>query len=565
MVRSTFFGFEASKSALFSSQKALDIVGNNLANANTDGYTRQRVETTATTYSASINRFSTSTVGQAGAGVTTLGVSQIRDQFIDKNYRGELSDSSYYGKAKEIMTEIQGAIPDAADITTDSGLTGALENIYTALSKYVQNPTYESEANIVKSSFASMVQVLHDASNSLDEIEARETADLGTTVDRVNTILQNIQLNNSAISTQKNSLSTTDSAYFSPNELMDRQNLLLDELSKYTNISVSQNPDKTVNVSFVNADSTETQVVNGADTASKVATLSNKDANNKDTTTLKLTTYSKQSDGTFTASGPAAFSSKSGTLKSYVDVLTGNGAKATAAGEGTTQGVPYYRTMLDSFAKKLVEVANNAIPATTDSNGTIKTETDPNDPTKTVTVYKGLLGSKDASGTVTATATGVTAANISISSEWAKDSSYFIFNKNDNVEDYAQRLLTKISGKGDEKFQFGAFTKDSNSDGTLDAYDNSSETFTGNFENYVTNMVGKIGTDVSANTNSYTAKKAVADDFLSQRESNSGVQRDEETANMLVYQKAYQASARIMSVMDNLLDTLINDLGAKIS
>ena len=545
MVRSTFFGFEASKSALFSSQKALDIVGNNLANANTDGYTRQRVETTATTYSASINRFSTSTVGQAGAGVTTLGVSQIRDQFIDKNYRGELSDSSYYGKAKEILTEIQGAIPDAADITTNSGLTGALENIYTALSKYVQNPTYESEANIVKSSFASMVQVLHDASNSLREIEARETADLGTTVDRVNTILQNIQLNNSAISTQKNSLSTTDSAYFSPNELMDRQNLLLDELSKYTNISVSQNPDKTVNVSFVNADSTETQVVNGADTSSKVATLSNKDANNKDTTTLTLTTYTKQSDGTFEASDPAAFSSKSGTLKSYVDVLTGNGAKATATGEGTTQGIPYYRTMLDSFAKKLVEVANKAIPTDKDN----------------LTTYKTLLDAKAADGTVAP----VTAANISISSEWAKDSSYFIFNKNDNVEDYAQLLLTKISGKGDEKFQFGAFTKDSNSDGTLDAYDDSSETFTGNFENYVTNMVGKIGTDVSANTNSYTAKKAVADDFLSQRESNSGVQRDEETANMLVYQKAYQASARIMSVMDNLLDTLINDLGAKIS
>ena len=545
MVRSTFFGFEASKSALFSSQKALDIVGNNLANANTDGYTRQRVETTATTYSASINRFSTSTVGQAGAGVTTLGVSQIRDQFIDKNYRGELSDSSYYGKAKEILTEIQGAIPDAADITTNSGLTGALENIYTALSKYVQNPTYESEANIVKSSFASMVQVLHDASNSLGEIEARETADLGTTVDRVNTILQNIQLNNSAISTQKNSLSTTDSAYFSPNELMDRQNLLLDELSKYTNISVSQNPDKTVNVSFVNADSTETQVVNGADTSSKVATLSNKDANNKDTTTLTLTTYTKQSNGTFKASVPAAFSSKSGTLKSYVDVLTGNGAKATATGEGTTQGIPYYRTMLDSFAKKLVEVANKAIPTDKDN----------------LTTYKTLLDAKAADGTVAP----VTAANISISSEWAKDSSYFIFNKNDNVEDYAQLLLTKISGKGDEKFQFGAFTKDSDSDGTLDAYDDSSETFTGNFENYVTNMVGKIGTDVSANTNSYTAKKAVADDFLSQRESNSGVQRDEETANMLVYQKAYQASARIMSVMDNLLDTLINDLGAKIS
>lgn len=547
MIRSTFFGFEASRSALAASQKSLDIVGNNLANANTDGYTRQRLEVQSTSYSASINRVATNTIGQAGAGVTTLGVSQIRDQFIDKNYRSEFSDQSYYGKQKEIMTEIQGAIPDAADITTDSGLTGALENIYTALSKYVQNPTYESEANIVKSAFSSMVQVLHDASNSLDEINARETADLGTTVDRVNAILQNIQLNNSAISTQKNSLSTTDSAYFSPNELMDRQNLLLDELSKYTKVTVSQNADKTVNVNFVNADNTETQVVNGADTSSKVAMLSNKEAG-KDTTTLKLTTYTKQTDGTFKASTPAAFSSKSGTLKSYVDVLTGNGAKATAAGESTTQGIPYYRTMLDSFAKKLVEVANKTIP---------------NGPTD-MSNYKTLLGAKATDGTVSTTEK-VTAANIAISSEWAKDSGYFIFNKNDNVEDYAQLLLTKISGKGDEKFQFGAFTDDSNGDNVKDAYDDSSETFTGNFENYVANMVGKIGTDVSANTNSYTAKKAVADDFLSQRESNSGVQRDEETANMLVYQKAYQASARIMSVMDNLLDTLINDLGAKIS
>ena len=48
MVRSTFYGFEASKSALFANQKLLDIAGNNLANANTTGYTRQRVETTST-------------------------------------------------------------------------------------------------------------------------------------------------------------------------------------------------------------------------------------------------------------------------------------------------------------------------------------------------------------------------------------------------------------------------------------------------------------------------------------------------------------------------------------
>lgn len=537
MIRSTFFGFEASRSALAASQKSLDIVGNNLANANTDGYTRQRLEVQSTNYSASINRIAASTIGQAGAGVTTLGVSQVRDQFIDKNYRSELTDQSYYGKEKEIMTEIQGAIPDAADITTSSGLTGALETMYTALSKYVQNPSYESEANVVKSSFSNMVQVLHDASNSLDEINTRETADLGTTVDRVNTILKEIQLNNSAISTQKHSLSTTDSAYFSPNELMDKQNVLLDELSKYTKISVSQNTDKTVNVSFVNADSTETQVVDGTDTSLQAAQLSNKE-NDKDTTNLKLTTYKKDTTGAVTSTTDP-YTAKSGTLKSYVDVLTGNGAYSTSG--STTQGIPYYKSMLNSFARELVSAANNTIP--TDKNN--------------LTTYKALLGAKADDGTV-GTTTEVTAANIAISSDWAKDSSYFIFNKDDNVEDYAQLLSAKLSGKTDTKFGFG----NSTGAGATATY---SEHFSGNFENYVANMVGKIGTDVSSATNGYTSKKAVADDFLSQRESNSGVQRDEETANMLVYQKAYQASARIMSVMDNLLDTLINDLGAKIS
>ena len=550
MVRSTFFGFEASKSSLFANQKALDIVGNNLANANTDGYTRQRVETAATTYSASINRVASNTVGQAGAGVTTLGVSQVRDMFIDKNYRDELSDASYYSKENDILTEIKSAIPDAEDITTDTGLTGALETINSGLNGYIQNPTYESEANIVKSSFASMVQVLHDASNSLDQVESREKTDLGTTVDRVNAILTDIQNYNQAIATEKNSLSTTDSAYFSPNELMDKQNVLLDELSKYTTISVSKNADNTLNVNFVKSDGNLTNVVDGTTTASKPATL----ALDSTTMSFSLTKTTTNADGT-TKDETSAIAFKAGTMKAYVDVLTGEGANSGTG--NTTQGIPYYRTMLNAFAQQLVSVANSTIPDTTDSNGTIKTTTDADG--NTSTVYKGLLGAKDADGSISTTGT-VTAANIAISSDWSKNSAYFIFNKSSNVEDYAQLLATKLSGSASTTFSYGAKTA-TDADGNA-AY---SESFSGNFDNYVINLVGKIGTDVSSATNSYTATKSVADDFLTQRESNSGVQRDEETANMLEYQKAYQASARMMTVMDDLLDTLINDLGAKIS
>ena len=531
MIRSTFFGFEASKSAIFANQKALDIVGNNLANAKTEGYTRQRLETTATSYSASINRVAANMTGSAGAGITTLGVSQVRDQFIDKNYRGELSTSSYYGKAKDILTEIRDAIPDT-NITSTAGFVGGLENIYTALNGYIQHPTYESEANIVKSSFAGMVQVLHDASNALDQVEARETADLNTTVNRVNEILLNIQINNRAIATEKNSLSTTDSAYFSPNELMDKQNLLLDELAQYTDIGVIQNPDKTFTVSLIDSSGHSVEVVNGKDSGSDPAILSMTSATDaatgKKTITFSLTDASGTSDIAF----------KSGAMKAYADVLTGDGSS------GTVQGIPYYRSMLDSFAQQLVAVANGTIPEA-DANGEVQMDGDGNP------VYKGLLGAKDPdTGLVDTSGTAkVTAANIAISAEWAADSSYFIFNKNENVEDYAQQLSTKLSGSEKTTFTFGG----------------NNEKFEGNFENYVTTLVSKIGTDVNAATNSYTATKAVADSFLTQRESNSGVQRDEETANMLMYQKAYQASARMMTVMDNLLDMLINDLAARVS
>ena len=88
MVRSTFFGFEASKSALFSNQKALDIVGNNLANANTDGYTRQRVETTATTYSASINRLAADDLSEEIARVyhSSLALSRaVKTELVNSN------------------------------------------------------------------------------------------------------------------------------------------------------------------------------------------------------------------------------------------------------------------------------------------------------------------------------------------------------------------------------------------------------------------------------------------------------------------------------------------------
>ncbi|NLH00509.1 MAG: flagellar hook-associated protein FlgK [Clostridiales bacterium] len=517
MVRPTFFGFETAKSAIYANQKSIDIVGHNLSNANTDGYTRQRVERASVYYSSSRNRIASSATGTAGAGVETLGVSQIRDSFIDKCYRDESSLSSYYQKSADILNDILDVFPEAAKITDDSGLIGAMEKIYESLNKFIQNPTLESEANIVKSAFANVVQVLHRADTELSTVAERQTTDLKTTVDRTNELLEQISYMNKIIVADATTASKTGSEYFGPNELLDKRNMMLDELSKYCNINVIPKENGAIDVE-----------IGGK-------CVLNKDGVDAMTVSSDKNGYVKVA---WRSSGENV-SLASGSINAYIEVINGRGPNVRNNEETTTKGIPYYRDRLNIFAQHLANITNSSIPKA-DSNG---------NPLKDVNgniIYKTFIAAKKADGTTDSTAQ-ITAANISISDEWNQNGAgYFIFYKDENVEDYAQKLSVRLFEENN----------------TFSAY---GERFEGTFTQYVTDMVGLVGTDVSFNEGRYSAAASVTDSFLSKREEISGVQRDEETANMLVFQKSYQAAARVMTVMDNLLDTLINQVGASIS
>ncbi|MEG1317033.1 MAG: flagellar basal body rod C-terminal domain-containing protein, partial [Oscillospiraceae bacterium] len=183
----------------------------------------------------------------------------------------------------------------------------------------------------------------------------------------------------------------------------------------------------------------------------------------------------------------------------------------------------------NTFASALAQVANSTIPDSFDADGKVLT-------------YKTLLGGKTATGT-SSNITQITAGNISISDEWTKGGSgYFIVSRDENVEDYAQQLQNKL---GEDSNLFTSY----------------GESFTGTFANYSIDFIGKLGSDVNFNEGRRDATATIADDFLSGRDSVSGVQQDEETADMMKYQKSYEAAARMMTVMDDLLDILINRLG----
>ncbi len=74
-------------------------------------------------------------------------------------------------------------------------------------------------------------------------------------------------------------------------------------------------------------------------------------------------------------------------------------------------------------------------------------------------------------------------------------------------------------------------------------------------------FISGVGSDVQSNQATQTTTQAVLDSIDNQRKSVSGVSLDEEMTNLIAFQRAYQASARVMTTLDSMLDTLINHTG----
>ena len=509
-MRPTFMGFETSKSSIFANQKSLDIVGNNLANTDTNGYTRQRADRVSVYPGSYRARVATSRVGLTGQGVETVGVSQMRDSFLDKRFRDEYSKSSYHAQAGQLLEDIQSALGDGNSIKDEAGLLGGINQMFAALMGYVNDPTTQSESNLVLSAFRNMTQVLQQLDAKLTNVAKQQKEDMGITVDRTNEIMKQIAHLNEMISNDSTVTLDPNKEYFRPNELLDQRNLLLDELASYGNINVTEKADGSVDVEM------------GGHKAVSGKTYGELQMKGNDDGTVSLKWMDSGENTKLTG----------GTILAYQDFINGRGTHIQTNNETLQQGIPYYRDRLDTFAAALAHVANNTVPEYDEATG--KPMEDP--VTKNI-IYKKLLSSGgDGTGPVGA-------GNITISQEWTQNgAAYFIYKGDEQVEDYAQKLAY-------------ALTKDSYS------FEDYGEKFSGTFAEYEIDFIGKLGTDIAYQNGRFDSTAKVADDFLDRRDAISGVSRDEETADMLKYQKSYEAAARMMTTLDDLLDVLINRTG----
>ena len=509
-MRPTFMGYESSKTAMFASQKALDIVGHNLSNMSSEGYTRQRTDQVAVEAYSYKNRVSVDSMNYNGLGTSVNGVSQVRDQRLDFAFRSIYSETSYYNKSNDMLADIEGVLSEI-DIGVEGngyGLSWGIKQMYSALEDFASNVNVGGDTSIFAESVNNVTTLLNHISRTLSDASKTYKMELQSSVDDANTMLTKVADLNKQISEMLSSNGYTNE--HGPNELIDKRNVLLDQLSSFGKLVVSNNTDGSVNVTMNGHLCVE----------GKNADKINYHENTNGTVTLAW-----KADGT-----PA--DTDYGTLKASTDVLNGRGNNISSGTETTVRGFQYYEDYLDTFAGKLADILNNTLPETMDSNGNIL-------------AYKKLVGESDYSnGKINVyTDKYVTAENIAISDDLVQDPSYIIYDKNSSENAYMIELLGKLS-----------INKQTFSNGV--------ETFTGTFQDYVADYVGRLGNDVQYANSRYESCNKYSEQLLKERDGISGVSETEETMNMLTHNKAFQAAAKLMTTMDDLLDVIVNQIGA---
>lgn len=512
-IRSTFMGYETAKSALNYAQKALDITGHNIANGTTtNGYTRQRVESTSAFSLSTNNRIASSNIGLAGQGTSTLGVSQTRDSYLDAAFRKQYAQACYHSEAQGILSDIQQALGTGDDLTNTSEILGSIQGVYEAIYDFTEDCTSESQATIVYNAFQTLTNSLNSAGKKLSEARDDAISNTELVINRVNSILSNIASINDEMSKSAAYSMTRDEAYFYDNELMDQKNLLLDELGGYCDIRVTQYDDGTCDVTVAGY-----EAVTGKECKTMYL-----NQNQNGTIDIKWLETGENLKTT------------TGSLLAGLNYINGRGKNAQDAGETPDEGYLYYQDRLNTLAAAVANVANNAIPQL-DKNGDIMKDANGN------IVYKKLLGAKQDDGTI-ASDTTFTAKNITMSQDWQNQGSgYFIYSKDDADYSYALQIATQLT-KGDYKFtSFG-------------------ESFTGTFEEYISDYVLNLADAIDKQGELQTTVSKIADDYQDARDEVMGVQQDEETTNMLSYNRIFQAASRVMSTMDSFLDEIINKM-----
>jgi len=598
--------FNIAKSGMSVQQKAIDVTSHNIANANTEGYSRQRaiIETTRPFGMPSLNN--AVGAGQLGTGSQVSAIQRVRDTFLDYQIRVETSIQGQFEARDKYLSEIENIFNEPSD----TGLSSIMGKFFDGWQQLSKQPQSSNARTVVAQQSAALADTLNHTYTQLSKLKENAQAVINNSVFDVNNTLNQIDELNQQIMGVKIGGN-------SPNDLMDKRDLLMDQLSAKFNINIDKrnfegDDIKPVDTGALSSDTAcLVKAMNNQDVRrfSYIKSIAPSDPNavpgtagqyvityckNGDTSsstkeatmTVNLTAdeykemdecrviwansdgVSIKADGTENVDGAvvnysdiALFKPSAGELKGYMTVQ---------------QDVDDYIEQVNKLAKALAFAVNTIHSANTSTNttGEVSNDTMPFFVNSKTAKYNAnnTMANLAGAGGILDTEKDIDASNISVNKEIMNDVMKMnaktdtssgetdgnralaiaqLRDKLIKVQDMNEKIVNRDDlfdpAKGGNVLTNNGLEFVSNVNGTK-------------LDNYFKDTIDRLGVQ------GQEAKRMVKNQFSllaglnESKEGNSGVSLDEEMASMIQFQRAYQANAKIISTVDELLDVVVNGL-----
>ncbi len=607
-----FDGLHIGYSGLSSSQSAINTTSHNISNANTDGYSRQRVDLEASTPLHSIP-------GDVGRGVDVKSIDRVHDEFVFSRLRSSSAKLEHDEFMKDTLTEITTLFPDLSG----NGISNDIKDFFNSWSSLAQNPSDSSQKVLVAQSAQRLSKSIKDTKTSLGNFQTRLDDKLKVAVDEVNKIGEEI----ASINKDINRVEAGNLA--NANDLRDKRDTLELRLSKLIDATVFKG--KLSSDSRINRQQTD----QGTDYNINIAGRNLVDG---------ATFHPIKIDST-NASPTAKFSSiyyessennsdriditskiKGGRIGAII-ALKGDGVDES--GRATNSKIQHYIDSLDDFSKGMIQAVNGIYASSPQSNFNSKIFDGANDRTKLTDIEGIKEGSFDI---VIYDKDGNEVARRDISidkdtiiddpSNQNKNNLIYKMSKiqddnsnndgSDDVDDYLQvtfgdrafHFESKKSGytialedkgsnfagvsgvhqffQGEDASTIALSDKLSEDPTKIQSYANPVDgdnqvankmvalqfqrvdfsrtdlsTSTNTIDGFYRDLTSDISSDAAQAVRVADASEVLNKTIVEQQNSVSGVDIDEELIALMKFQTAYQANAKVITTIDKMVDTLL--------
>ncbi len=424
-----------------------------------------------------LGMFDTYGQGKVGSGVDITGINQIRDIFLDAQYRGENCVYGEWDAKAQVLNSLEAIFNEPSD----TGIATVMKQFFESLEELSKTPESLSTRATVRERAVAVAQTIRTTYNKLVDKREEINQNIITNIGEVNSYAKRIaDLNDQIYKFELNG----DKA----NDLRDSRNLLLDKLSDLVSITSYEDSRGRLRVDIAGR-----------------ALVDNTDYYEIE---AKANPTDNMVNPVWKTTG-VAVDLKSGRIKGLLDARDGNGDPAY-------KGVNYYINQWNTFATTFTDTINEQHRAGYGLNSTTA-----------VNLFKDL------------STPGLNAGDMDISDDIKDDLNKIAAASDPNgLPGDNTNILKLIKLRGDT----GVFT-------------------TGTFEDFTTSLISNLGVDAQQ-AERMTANQSVLAKYVdNNRQSISGVSMDEEMSDMIKYQHSYNAAARMITAIDEMIDTIVNKMG----